>query len=409
MPVASQHGSVLLIEEVSGTRGRKVTLLGPGLPFQGAGWETGLRAPTDWYPGNGVEATQQVIGPFEMPSSWEGVWRRNMLAKTPSLLTATAGGQDTPVTIPFALKTFLDTLFLSGARLRVSWINQKAEQDIFGNVGQPKSYKIVREGRATKWGFNPDRADDIKWHVEWTWVSRGQAQLQKTVSTRDEDSTALSTQLTAGINDATNLTQPLTLAGLLSIAQAPLALMTNLNRKLLQAESRISQVADAALEVASTPAQIANSALDIATNTMSVCRQFQQQFGWIPLEYQSTSDYANDLATQGKAGAAVYESTRTLARNAQQSRVRAQSILSTNPGGGGATSQQTIATGAIRIIAVYRTKQGDTPQNIAARFYGSADRALDLLRANHMPWGQTGFDVGTVLLVPKIGTPLQSV
>ena len=146
--MAVQQSSSLVIEELSGDK-RVLELVGSGLPFQGATWTSALRVITKWYPGNNAEATQQVLGPIELPSDWEGKWSTTRLIATPCRFRQQ--GTDQLVTRASSLRTAADLLFSSGQRLRVTW----------GAGSTSDARWIVREGRAVEWAFPHDRMDDI--------------------------------------------------------------------------------------------------------------------------------------------------------------------------------------------------------------------------------------------------------
>src|ERR1700722_19815557 len=57
----------------------------------GAEWAMKVSAVTTWYPGNPDEATQQVLGPQELPSRWNGDWRRTMIGTSPGGYIAEGG------------------------------------------------------------------------------------------------------------------------------------------------------------------------------------------------------------------------------------------------------------------------------------------------------------------------------
>ena len=78
-PVGDTFTSIL-IEEVTGQQ-RSVELVGSGMPKQGAAWSSLLKVVTTWYTGND-QATQQVLGPRDPPSKWEGRWARTMLSRS---------------------------------------------------------------------------------------------------------------------------------------------------------------------------------------------------------------------------------------------------------------------------------------------------------------------------------------
>src|SRR3954466_4299054 len=142
LPKLPVDSSSLTIEELTGER-RKLELRGPGLPLKGAGWEGSQNVKTTWYPGNGIEATQQVLGPKEEPSEWEGEWNRTRLGRTPCLFTDGAG-TPTKVTAPSFLIDLMDDIRIRGTKLRVTWT-------VVDESGTPRASK-VREGRLEKFG-----------------------------------------------------------------------------------------------------------------------------------------------------------------------------------------------------------------------------------------------------------------
>jgi hypothetical protein len=112
--------------------------------------------------------------------------------------------------------------------------------------------------------------------------------------------------------------------------------------------------------------------------------------------------YEEDICFAAAHAAAVIQSAWTVRAAALTAAAKARQLASTNPGSGQKQSQQTQGTGPGQILAVYRTRQGDTPQRVARMFYSNADRALDLLQANHLPLGQPSFAPGSVLIIPVL-------
>ncbi len=100
-------GSSLTIEETAsagaGFQPRKITLLGPALPFMGAEWGFENNVQTTWYPGNAIEATQQNLGPREMPSNWEGEWKRTLMGRLPTRYVDESG-QEHKIVSPHVLR-----------------------------------------------------------------------------------------------------------------------------------------------------------------------------------------------------------------------------------------------------------------------------------------------------------------
>ena len=430
---AGSYGSSITIDEITGSRGWSITLLGAGLPHQGAAWGAENRIPTEFYPGNFTEGTQQVIGPKESPSHWTGVWKRTLLLRSPAFITP--GGQSVETATPSTLADFFEQILLGGARLRITWTQTKIEYvpgaspgSTFTQTGM-LSYQKVREGRASKWDFTPMTGDDIKWDVSWKWASRGGSQ-QKVVSTRDSDASSSTAAVSSAITDALTLTGtlspqaaanplvpfsavPLTLGTYETVAPGFIGLSLGLNAGLFSLQTSFSLTATVSLSIGgvgggidgsggASYTQVNNSILNLSIETVSTVNTFSDQVGQIPFEVLSTSVQATDVAYAGGiASAQVYQAW-AVREAAQNAATKARILASTNPGGGAKGVQQTSATGTGQLLGVYRTRDGDTPQRVARNWYGNADKAGDLLRANHLPLGQPSFVSGTVLLIPVL-------
>jgi hypothetical protein len=433
-------GSVITIAEISGNQGRRVSLIGPSLPSWGASWKTTQKVVTDWYPGNGTTATQQVLGPREMPSTWEGQWRRNMMLRAPSTF-GSAAQTDQLVATPATLRDFLDLVFFQGARLQVTWTVTKEEIDSQGNVSAYQ-FQTIRTGRATEWDFPHDDIDDIHWSIKFDWDGRGGTQ-QVAASTRDTDVATLGSAVVSGITDAMTLTQttsaffsvsvglsqsqggsfgfgvvsggsgnpagiPLaatatTLGRLETVSPKLLAAVATFNQNLLQIQNRYNQATAIANKLSTTPIAQSQNVVAMCTTTIVTCSNFRQALDAVPfeLDVQAGSSLA-DMIRAAKFVADLLTQAQTLEDTAQATRTKALPRISSNPGGGIVSGQQTNAMTAAGLIAVYTTKAGDTPQEIARQYYGSAEQALFLLRANHLPWGLATFVGGDVLLVPAL-------
>ena len=409
------YGSSITIEEVTGSRKWSVTLAGAGLPHQGAGWETDHRSPTEFYPGNFTQGTQQVIGPKEGPSHWTGIWRRTMLLRSPA--TITPGGQPTQTATPSTLADFLEELLLGGARLRVTWTQTKNEY-VGTTQSGPFTYQKVREGRPSHHGFFPLTGDDIKWDITWSWVSRGGTQ-QKAVSTRDGDSSSNAAQVQSSLTDAIALTgtlspqsatnpllplsaTPLTLGQLETLDASFLSLSFGFNASLISLQAGFGVTADVGLSSSTDTGQVNNSVLSLSVDTIGTCNDFVDAVGQMPVETMSQSDYAGDQAYAALAAAQQVLQAWGVRDAAQKAATKARILASTNPGGGQKGRQQTSSTGPGQILAVYRTRDGDTPQALAMFFYQNADKAKSIMAANHLPLGQPSFPTGTLLMIPVL-------
>jgi hypothetical protein len=162
-------GSSISIEELEpttpGGRPRKLILVGPALPLQGGiDWAGDTKLVTTWYPGNGVEASQQVLGAVEMPSQWSGEWRRAMMGRAPTTYydeTGTRRG----IIDPMDLWSVLDDFRISAARLRVTWSIRGRELVGTREVGsdRPVDFQVVREGRLKMLKVQPLTETEIPW------------------------------------------------------------------------------------------------------------------------------------------------------------------------------------------------------------------------------------------------------
>jgi hypothetical protein len=418
---SSTIGSSVTIEEVTGTRLWSITLVGAGLPHQGAGWGHENRIPTEFYPGNFANGTQQVIGPKEGPTHMEGIWRRTMLLRSP----CTVNGQLTAT--PANLWNYLEQISLGGARLRVTTTLTKTES-IPGlspggttTPGGQTQYQIVREGRMRTCRHTPLTQDDIKWEIEWRWVGRGGGNQQTAVSTRDSDPSASSAQVQSSITDAVALTgtlspsaaenplvplsaTPDTLGEYETVAPGMLSLFSGFNASLLQLQVQFGQTQQLSLQLGYTPSQINNSVLNLSVGTAQTVNDFTDSVGQVPFEVQSTSQFEEDVCFAAAATASAIQSAWTVRDAALTAAAKARALQSTGVGGGWKGNQQTQGTGPGQILTVYRTREGDTPQRVASQWYGNADRALDLLQANGLPLGQPSFPPGTVLIIPVLRT-----
>lgn len=404
------YSSSVLVEELAAPAGRSprtITLQGPGQPFRGANWGGTNMIVTEWYPGNGDEGTQQVLGPTEAPSSWAGEWNRTRMGKNPSLATDDRGASITIVD-PLTLATLLEEVMRGGARLRVTWAQASSSPSSRG--------KIVREGRAKSWDFKADRVQDIAWTIDWEWQSRG-ARSQTATNVRDGSLQASSARLNLAMADlasqlaaapfiqsnqkVANSASTFTLGQLESFANAPTALANNLQRLALQVQTRVQQVANIASTVQGQPSQVVGAAVNTARNAVAAAQQYVDAQGQVSFETLSTKTQLGDLLRAFRYFAQAADKTSAAALAAQ---VVVDQLLAKapTPSGAGKLGPQSARASAGDMIAVHVCRDGDTPARISARYYGSMDHGVDLLQANRLPWHQATFNKGQVLFIPKL-------
>lgn len=407
---AGDYSSTMTIVELTaptGAQPRTVTLQGPSLPFMGAKWGFENALVTTWYPGNGDEASQQNLGPKEMPSTWTGEWNRTLMGKTPTQVTDDQGGSQV-IVAPFVLYQFLEDILRAGQRIRVTWSVASEDSDSRG--------KIIREGRCRSFQITATRIQDLEWEATFEWQSRGQrvqrvadavlgnlsaqaAQLQLSLANMASVASAQAfiSENAAIPGSASNIT----LGQLENFANAPTTLVRNLGISFEKVQTQLEQVADIAATLESQPTQVVSSAVNIAKNAIAIGNQAIDELGQVPFEGMSQSTGIADLLRSyryfGQSSDAMLASiTAAQSLNAQM-QARAPT-----PAGAGALSPQSAQAQAGDLIAAYVTKDGDTPQRISQRFYNSPDHAADIMQANRLPWGQARFPKGQVLFIPTL-------
>lgn len=387
---------------------RGAVLNGPALPFKGAPWSGEATVTTTWYPGNGDDATQAVLGPKELPSDWSGEWNQTRMVKFPSVVVD-ENGAETSVTEPYVLLQFLEDLFRSGRRLRVAWNTQQTP-----GAGQvtPAQASIVREGRATHWDFKPSTIWDIEWDVTWAWAGRGVAQ-PKVASTRDDTVTAMSDKYLAKLKglveankfaaDAKNFPNHLTLGQLEQLANLPAKIQNQVARQALQLQSELNQIQALARKVGQ-PFQVTHQSVRHARNVQATAGAARQTLSGVPAERTTTQQ---DAASVLRAFAR-FSRTQDAALEAADaayvfgSQVQSSAAAHSPPLTGEHVTDQGPKPGTI--LAAYVVKQGDTPQRISQRYYGTPDHASDILRANRLSWHTIRLPPGLRIVIPALSS-----
>lgn len=386
-----------------------------------ADWSGEATIITTWYPGNGVEASQQVLGPKEMPSQWAGEWNRTRMGRAPSYYvdeTGTLGG----VVDPHELWTILDDFRISGSRLRVTW-SVRGREVLGTNLSAASAtdkevdFSIVREGRIKSLKINPDRLTDIKWAMELHWMSRG-GRLDKVASVRrDEDlalaATAVSRSIDAlGFYTDTKLVSMnknvrlsagrLTLGQLEAMANAPLKAVNNAMAKLRYNVNQFKRIGNLSRKLATTPFAVANSVLDFARNTNAIANQFIDAFGRTPPELLSTKQKVSDLTRSTTYFNQIAEGMRNTAKESSALDLRLRQALVAGANRGALTVKESATTRAGDLIAIHICKTGDTPQRVSSKYFGNPDQGEPILRANRLPLHTPTFRGGLILIIPAL-------
>jgi len=402
--------SVVVIEELDAPSylARKLELRGPAMPHRPAAWKTEQRVTTEWYQGNPIEATQQVLGPRESDSSWEGMWRLTMMLRCPSMYTEGAGNP-TQVTQPWTLRDILDAMLYSGRKLRVIWWAYDWKQN---------PHSIIRVGRAKDWEFPHDRLEDIGWKINWAWSGRG-GSFSPVISTREDMAQASQAAVQAAAdnvsraiadakiksykNSIVKSASHLTLGQLEALANAPKDIVDSFGRVIQQQADQLARVAALADKFRRVPYQIADSAVRTARNLVTLCNQFHDTMSRNPPELSSLKQDAADLTRATKYFGQTLDAEQALARQAQataDAQRKQQSAIDAR--GAAASIQSQSATSSRTVIAIHITKEGDTAVSLSQQYYNSPDHAEDILKANKLPPTTVLLKPGRPLIIPVL-------
>lgn len=391
--------SVLVVEELTGQK-RKVWLMGPALPLQGAEWATRQKLSTTWYQGNALEATQQVLGPEEMPSDWTGKWNTTRMVSAPSIYYPTTGAPQR-ITRASTMRDILDDLFLSAALLSVTWAADEGR-------------KIVRLGRAAEWHFPHTRMDDIEWSITWAWTGRG-GRVQRVATFRKDSQNVVSqkiqqelAQLVAEVTEASLLqskkglalsADTFSLGDLEALANAPFELMKQVSQFATQVANRIQRIGALVDKIGSLPDSLARQVRDIATNMAAVLNTFCAQASRTPPDTLttagSTGRVSQGLKAAMYAGAVQGQAERAAAAATALARA-ARASESTLKGGAAGDRAQTAD-----MLGVHLTKQGETFSTISLAWYKNPDEGGALAKANGFPQYQVAPPPGFPLVIPN--------
>lgn len=374
-----------------------------------APWGLESQMSTTWYPGNPDDATQQFTVAGEIPSEWGGEWNLTRLNRSPCSYDGSGGGSGQDVVSPGALVDVLEDMQRTGQLLRVTWTVDSSDPNV--------ARRITRLGRIKRFQANYVRSTDVEWTCTLAWKSRG-AILGRVATTRQGGAADASAQIVAAqvaLNDIVtnaaivrsnpgiNLSATkFSLGQLEQLANYPKQLLSGFTNSIGRIVNQIGQVAGIVNQVRNLPASLENTVVGLLRNTIDQANQFADLFSSTPVEQMTLSDNVHDMmrSTQYLMGAhdnAVATSSQAetaLAQVRSAYAARAQAMGEQIP-------QSTSSPGGFGgILAIYRTKQGDTPQKVAQKFYGTIDQDVAILRANRLPYYQATFAPGTLLVIP---------
>lgn len=424
----AQVGSSITIEELTpttpGGKPRRLVLVGGALPFMGqADWGGDGRIVTTWYPGNGTEASQQNLGPQELPSQWSGEWNRTRMGRAASFYYDETGAQSRIVD-PHILWANLDAIRRAGARLRVTW--SVRGRQVTGSPSQNSDsqvdFNLVREGRIKTLKINPDRLTDIKWSMELHWMSRGGVQDKVANTRRDDDISKAVTAVSDSIQALADITavarqniintklasvSHLSLGQLEAIAAAPLKAVNKAIAKLRYNVTQLNRAANIAKTLATTPAAVANSVIDFARDTVAVANQWVDESGRLPAELQTNKQKVADLARSTKYFGQARDGMESTSKQGSDLDLRMRQVLVAGALRGQIGTREGTAKQS-DILTIYVAKTGDTPQKLSLKFFNNPDQGDAILKTNRLPLYTPQFRPGLILVIPNLAQPTRT-
>ena len=143
------EATFFIIKEITGPDMREIKLTSYALPFQPYELRGTLRAELTHYPGN-PDATVQVLGPVEEPTTVAGAWVDRFLGDPNPIWTSKGAS----VTTAREAVRIIDDIRRKGQMLRVSWD------------------ETVRYGVMTEFVQRWLRGTHVEWEMSFAWVSQ---------------------------------------------------------------------------------------------------------------------------------------------------------------------------------------------------------------------------------------------
>lgn len=367
-------GTSFEIAQIEGDSPIVVELRGRAMPYQGVGWPVEQHSKLTWYPGNPV-ATQQLLGPRELPCSINGMWKSRFIAGS-----VVVNGDKQAVTTAFQAVQLLERVTRGGKQLRVQWLGE------------------VRTGIVKRFTPTFDREHDVAWEIEFEWNGRNDEVAPRAVV---EASAPAGNDLFKLLNTVEDV---LTLAPDLA-ASFVASIVTQINA----VRDAVGLVVDAFRAIESL-VNLPNTVIGSLVNAVnSLGRQSTEMIRRIAGPRTSALDTATAVRIKGaftaptapgrtQSGAALDTSAvagelefeqwrRTLAAGLGNLRFQAQALLD--------DAQNRLQPRTTRTVTV---GEGQTLYSLATTFYGSPDFANFLAAANRI----TSIRVppGTILRVP---------
>lgn len=343
----------LQIEEVTGSQ-RSIILRARALPYRNQSWSWSGRQRTNvtWYAGNPV-ATIQVLGPEEVPSNLEGMWKYRFV---PDATNVEVVGFDAP-TDPVELVAIFEELRRAGNLLRVQW------------------GPFVRSGVLTEFTATPDRLEDIRWSAEFTWSKKDDEEAPRATAAQRPQSQIRAAQ--NGIDDE-NAFRP---------GQVARDFAASTATRIASIRSLVSEQLDffrTARQAATVPLATAQGARSAAQSIRTEVEAGRDELAGVPYTAAQVSDSVVDVLTVEKWRRSTSARFRVLA---SRSLVESREL------------EREYAPPGFRIVTM---PAHGSLRRLALDLYGDGDAWRRLADTNEIKGSTVA--PGTLILVPPRGT-----
>lgn len=333
---------------------RVLRLQGQSLPYRPVSWSGKQRVITKWYGGN-PEATQQVLGPIEEPTTdVKGAWRLRKLANDPAVLVENE--QRFSLNTPELVRDAMESIGRSGQEVRVSWGG------------------IIRFGRIATWKFTHHRLEDIDWEVTFDWKSRGQKVNRVSDTELIRNLSFLETVFQA-FADAANAMERVN-----NIAEDTADEVIRRGRLVQAGVSRAVALVDRTVKNVKLPLEVINSFVAISSNIRSQVRGIVDEVGNTPAELTATSDNATDMLKSWTAFHTTRQNAEQVARESR--RQEDDRLRRVKP----------------QYLDVVVGRQGQSLRDLSRRYYGTSDSWQLIADANGL--ANSFLEGGEVILIP---------
>lgn len=386
-------GTVFVIQEADGQK-RRVSMSGRCLPFRPVATSTKQRYKRTLYPG-ATEATVQIQGPDPQDMSVRGSFATRYMDEDLFVVEYGKTNKREVVRTATRARDVLMSLCKEGQLLTVSW----TEPSLAASQGGDSGYGVTSTGILRSVKCPQNTPQDIEWEAEFDWVSDSILKGNPKVDPPPVKPTSIADayeDLLGAIREAVKV-------GSAAFRQYGLGMLN----RIAAIEGDVDSLRESAFDLASTPAQLAQGAAVIAGNAAMMLSDSREEAQSMMAQYDGANAAWSEAPANAVAAlpwvsnrvqdcddadvqilAAVDSVTLDLAAR----RVRQEAARVTAR----AVSLATPTRRALHLVA-----DGDTFRRLSLRYYGTADRWMDIAEANDLV-SDVELVVGMSLVIPEV-------